>query len=416
MNKQPKGHGFIPEPIVEEDYVFGASNSLQGKFTGDVLNPDGDWTPYLPDLERQSYPGIETNGCVSFGTLNALEMLSKRVFGIAVNFSDRMVVKGSGTNPKAGNTPKKVADYIRKNWSVFESEYPFKNKMSLTEFYQDIPNNLLTLALARGAEYEFGYQYITPTRELLIDALKYSPIGVSVPAWSQEDGIYYRPEGWKDNHWCVLINIKKNGNYVVLDTYDPYIKEISKDVVFGTAMGYHVNNQIKDKTLFDHFLDLIYSILGITKVEMPPIVPIPPIKPAREYILDVAETYIGKEASVKNLAPEELGCAESVSHILHKCFADFPDDITYTATLYSLLQQHPNFKRVLDFKPGNVIISPTGYGNGKVVGHVGIMGRDGIIMSNNSNTGLWDTKFDLPKWIARYRNKGGLPIYVFERV
>src|SRR3954462_12894985 len=56
---------------------------------------------------------------------------------------------------------------------------------------------------------------------------------------------------------------------------------------------------------------------------------------------------------------------------------------------------------------GDIVISPTGYGNGSMPnGHVGIIGDNGQIMSNNSATGLWDIHFTLASWKARYVDQG----------
>ncbi|MFA7290122.1 MAG: hypothetical protein WC055_14695 [Melioribacteraceae bacterium] len=128
-------------------------------------------------------------------------------------------------------------------------------------------------------------------------------------------------------------------------------------------------------------------------------------------LLSLAKSYIGKDASPNDIAPDELGCADSASTLLGQVMT-FPNIIS-TAELFRYLDKDIRFKRVLDLTEGNIIISPTGYGNGKVVGHVGIIGKD-CIYSNNSKTGLWDKHLNIEKWVAQYRTKGGLPIYVFK--
>ena len=49
-------------------------------------------------------------------------------------------------------------------------------------------------------------------------------------------------------------------------------------------------------------------------------------------------------------------------------------------------------------------------------GHVGIMGDNGQIMSNNSNNGLWDIHFTLASWKARYVDQGGFPMVYYRRM
>ena len=66
----------IEEIKIEDDhYVLGAQ-SLQGE----ILQPDGQWDNFLPAEERQANDKFDTYSCTSFGTLNALEMLERRVY------------------------------------------------------------------------------------------------------------------------------------------------------------------------------------------------------------------------------------------------------------------------------------------------------------------------------------------------
>ena len=254
-----KNYGLIIEPQVPEDFVFGSDNSLSNKFRGrEVLEPEGNWGNYLPINEKQA-PSFETNACVSFGTLNAIEILKKRQYLNDDNLSDRFVAKLSGTDPRIGNTPKKVGDTIRKNWSVFENEYATSDATNVDEFYQEIPNSLKTLAIGRGAEYEFGYEIVNPNE--VREALKYSPLAGAIHAWVKgEDGIYYKPQGATENHWVCIWGIQPNGNYLILDTYYPFIKEYrgTPSIIFG----YHLNRQVVNDSPFKTFLKQLEEIFA----------------------------------------------------------------------------------------------------------------------------------------------------------
>src|SRR3990167_6609346 len=198
-------HGFISEPIIEgEDYVFGSAYT---KLTGEIINPSGNWEQYLPAEELQA-PGYETNSCVSFGTSSAIETLKRFVDKVEPNFSDRFISKGSGTNPAQGNTPKAVADFIRKNWSVFENEWPTSAAKNVEEFFADLPAHLFSIAKARGAFFDFGYERVNNDKGSMRSALKTSPLGISVALMPDEIGIYFRPDGWRDGHYVMLYNIK----------------------------------------------------------------------------------------------------------------------------------------------------------------------------------------------------------------
>lgn len=56
---------------------------------------------------------------------------------------------------------------------------------------------------------------------------------------------------------------------------------------------------------------------------------------------------------------------------------------------------------------GSIIISPTALRNGKpVVGHVGILGKSGLVYSNSSSQALWVQNYTVAAWHSRYEDKG----------
>lgn len=259
--------GFLYEPIQDQDFVFGGSRSLFQKFKGEPLT-DGDWRPFLYDLiYSHQAPGYETNSCTIHGLLNAVELLAVRVFGYTLDLSDRFVAAQAGIDPARGATPKVGAEWLRKNWSVNENEWPTADAKSVEEFYQQPPNQLRTLAIARGAEFDFGYEYITPSKENIKAYLPYSPVCISVALLRDENLLYYKPTGWRDTHWLTVLAVDDDGNYVVLDSYPDtdgsYIKKIRGDFVPEVAMGYYLRPKVKNQSAFQKFMELIYSILGL---------------------------------------------------------------------------------------------------------------------------------------------------------
>jgi len=129
--------------------------------------------------------------------------------------------------------------------------------------------------------------------------------------------------------------------------------------------------------------------------------------------------YLGTDASPLDEAPDELGCADSVSKIVLKTFPNVIKGSVSTRELFNQLNTSPKFKRVTVGKFGDVVISPTGMEKapGKIKnGHVGIFGEDEVIMSNSSATGTWEANFTLKFWVARYRDLGNYPIYIFRVV
>lgn len=136
----------------------------------------------------------------------------------------------------------------------------------------------------------------------------------------------------------------------------------------------------------------------------------------REKLYYKALSYLGKDASPNDVAPDELGCAESVNDIHKACFG-FPigGDVS-TYRMYQALMNSPFFTFVTSPLRGDVIISPTGWGNGSIPGHCGIMGDNGVIYSNNSKTGNFDSHHTLETWKARYQQIGNFPIMFFRRI
>ena len=137
----------------------------------------------------------------------------------------------------------------------------------------------------------------------------------------------------------------------------------------------------------------------------------------KETILEAAESMLGKDASPRDYAPDDLGCAESVANILHAVDPSIDPLIVSTAILFKILDKNPNYERVLDIEPGCILVSPTGYqGSGGALsnGHTGIFLTETKIASNSSASGLWEQNYTLNSWIARYRVKGKYPLYVFK--
>lgn len=140
-----------------------------------------------------------------------------------------------------------------------------------------------------------------------------------------------------------------------------------------------------------------------------------PILPRQRLYL-VAASSLGTDASPNDLAPDEYGCAETVNEIYKKTFGEHiinPGISTYQ--LYrAMLNQKNRFMKVWSPMPGDIIISPTGYGNGAIPnGHVGYCMANDMIASNNSFTGKFEINYSISSWKERYVIKGGYPFAVF---
>jgi len=132
-------------------------------------------------------------------------------------------------------------------------------------------------------------------------------------------------------------------------------------------------------------------------------------------LFEYAENSVGQDLSPADLVSDDLGCAESVSMLLRKVI-NFPI-ITGTWTMWDRLRSDTRFISVsADPAVGDIIISPTGSGTGTIRGHVGVLGKDNIIMSASSANGKWERNYSLERWNEWYVGIGGFPIYYFRLI
>lgn len=129
-----------------------------------------------------------------------------------------------------------------------------------------------------------------------------------------------------------------------------------------------------------------------------------------------AINHLGIDASPIDMADDVLGCAESVTSIIRQVLPDFPI-ILGTWTLERRLWNDRRFVITQTPGVGDIVISATGSSklgrNAPIRGHVGIVGENGIIMSNDSYTGKWMANYTLETWKKRYQEYGGYPVLFY---
>lgn len=125
-----------------------------------------------------------------------------------------------------------------------------------------------------------------------------------------------------------------------------------------------------------------------------------------------------KECLGLNLSPiyKEYGCVEALNNVFNLAYNKSLGENASTFRLYNKLQLNPDFIEIMIPLPGDLVISPTGFGNGRLVnGHAGIIGEN-CIYSNNSSTLQWDTHYNLESWKKRYVDLGGFPMKFYRLV
>ena len=226
-------YGLIPDVPNPSHFVFGKSALPQ-----ELLQPDGNWLPYIPVFEKQKRNNIESNACVIFSLLNCAEILIKRKYGEERNYSEAYLAAVLDTFNQGGTTPVKAGDAIRHHGTPKDEEWPFENIFTET--------NAEIEALARKflEEWKFQYEFVPINYSDIKDALKYSPLLFSWTAWfRREDGKFFKLPNMQDNHAITLVGYEEGFSWSIFDTYeDPYIKTLTWELPL-IAMRFHIEKK-----------------------------------------------------------------------------------------------------------------------------------------------------------------------------
>ena len=257
MEYEIKNYGYIPDVIEEDQYIFGSS-----AIPDEILQPTGQWGDFLPKDEFQSNSNFDTNGCTEYGNLNSIETLMKRKFQGDYNYSERYLAV-LAENAREGNSPHKVLETIR-NVSGLISDFllPFNNSINTWEQWAS-PKPMTEAYISEGKKFNDNYVFLhewvftdnnSNKIELIKEALKRSPLGISVYAWvyDNEKQAYIKPKGSKDNHWICLYGYEEGKYWLIFDQYDSTHKKLVWDFDFTCAKKYYIakkmtNQEIQEK-------------------------------------------------------------------------------------------------------------------------------------------------------------------------
>lgn len=135
--------------------------------------------------------------------------------------------------------------------------------------------------------------------------------------------------------------------------------------------------------------------------------------PQSKHLCDVAYANLGKDLSPTQ---DAFGCAETACTLLTLAFGDTYKTLS-TKEMYDHFLVDTYYARVLVPLAGDIILSPTGYGNGNIAnGHVGVVGNNDAILSNNSYDSKLEINYNLKSWKARYGDVGGFPVTYWRRI
>lgn len=264
-----KNYGLLIPEVTEDQYVLGGFSRV----LGELVNPSGDWSSYLPVGERQAR-AFETFGCTVFGTLNALETLLRQRFGEYLDAAERYPYNIAELKPP-GADPHYIAEVIRKNKVIKEELLPFNDSIpTLEEFAKPRPMTQELLNEGKRFLYDIRHEWcLRPgtqhkkKKALLQEALKRGTVCVSVVAWKERNGRYYKEIGEQDGHWVQLVSY--GDHPIVNDSYPEsegdFLKDLEDGYDFGMAKVYYLDPSLtpEQKNIFIQILELIKRILRI---------------------------------------------------------------------------------------------------------------------------------------------------------
>lgn len=326
-----------------------------------------------------------------------------------------------GTN---GAQLKVAGDIVRKRLIgtygfLTEKEMPSDETLSWEEFTKiDIESNL-----AKASPRAIGSYYFCETPDDVLQSLDNGYPVVIGRYWTNkfDDGFVLKPDRKSNMAHATLVVGYKGDKVIEANSWG---KDWGDKGLFYTPI-----NQLQ-KDIDD------FGAIAITNVPYTPkAIKISQLQAQLKVLKDMIkkmleksplvmliESKIGTDASPKDLAPDKLACAETVSTILREYFAtkgiDFPV-ITGTYTLWREIQKRNDlFRRrpepVNGIKGGDIIISPT---VGEQSGHTGFFLDSTRIASNSSlepNVGKFIQNYTRDSWRKYFHVGLGLNTYVYE--
>lgn len=210
------------------DWVAGSFTPLDLS----LVNPEGDWSSYLPVDEFQNRRGYDRMACATYSILNCIEILYRFNTGHEKNFSDRELAKKSGTT-KSGNYLDNVFDWARKTGLIEEYLYP-DDANSWDEYYKELKPEFSTEAKKFLDEWSLYREWVRADKpEDIFLALKSAPLQATV-CYAGGSGIL-KPDGtW--NHAITVYNAEHGVCWHIFDHYTQTRKRYAWDYEFGAVL------------------------------------------------------------------------------------------------------------------------------------------------------------------------------------
>lgn len=240
------------------------------------INSSGDWFLSLPPMIQQDFQSdqfFDAEDCTVYGTDHSVVTLMNFIFKIQARYSERYTGILSNITPTGGN-PHIVAETIRTQGVIPYEDLPFDSTIdSWDKYYSPKPmtDNLLLEGQNWLTAYKFGHEWvytsvlpITQQQAAITQALKSSPVGMSVSAWYEDgQGGYNQPVGAVENHWVCCFK-EDMTYYYIFDSYNNTIKKYNKNSKITLCKLYTIAPAPSAEQQYSNFykyFDWLYNIL-----------------------------------------------------------------------------------------------------------------------------------------------------------
>lgn len=275
-------YGFCAEPHKPEDWFLGSKKATK-RFGPGELMPDGHgWEDHLPRKEMQRDNGVETMACTVYAPLNCLETLADYhgFDDFPSNCSERFNAILAGVS-RNGNPPYTSAESIRRSGVIPSERLPFDDSIDAFEkFYSPKPmrSEFLTEGLSILKKYVIGNEWVfnpfglnfgKDKKELLKIALGRGTVAVSVYAWRERDGLYFKERQWTDNHIVQLVDYREGRYWKVYDTYEKTLKKLEWEYPFENAILFFLDKRLPASAIQQMIKNLYAEIARLTRMLLP---------------------------------------------------------------------------------------------------------------------------------------------------
>lgn len=245
-----------------------------------VIREDGQYDDFLPSDELQYTPNFDTYGCTIFGTENIQQTLERVHYGKSSEYDERYNYNLVEIIPP-GADPHDAAESFRKD-GVISGQLPMTETSEEFSKPRPMPTKYVSLGIAHP--YELRHQWLwrsprdkTTRTKLIKEYLRYGPLGVSVTAWEEENGVYV-DRGLQNTHWTILYGWNEKG-WKIYDSYPPHKKVLSYDHNIESCKRYQLipNTRKEQSNLIQQWLNLLLQWLGLIRAKNEPQVPPRPL-------------------------------------------------------------------------------------------------------------------------------------------